>query len=226
MVGSLLQNFSYESIQEFQVLQHRWTAEQGRAVGGIVNVITKSGKNDLFGSFFTNFRNESMRAFDYFDKLNKELNANYKKPKFNRSEFGGSIGGPLIKDNAFFFFALERFRERQNNAVAPSAIAELQAIPGIQFVSEIPTPYDDTLMSAKFDFRLSDRQTVFYRYSYQGNDSPNDQVAVPARTDLSGGNFNTNRLIVSSRTIRLIFRRTSLMSLRFISRILQMKSSA
>ncbi len=46
VVGSLLQNFSYESIQEFQVLQHRWTAEQGRAVGGVVNVITKSGTND------------------------------------------------------------------------------------------------------------------------------------------------------------------------------------
>ena len=47
VVGSLLQNFSYESIQEFQVIQHRWTAEQGRAVGGIVNVITKSGTNQF-----------------------------------------------------------------------------------------------------------------------------------------------------------------------------------
>ncbi|MCA1623094.1 MAG: carboxypeptidase-like regulatory domain-containing protein [Acidobacteria bacterium] len=45
VVGSLLQNFSYESIQEFQVLQHKWTADQGRSVGGIVNVVTKSGTN-------------------------------------------------------------------------------------------------------------------------------------------------------------------------------------
>ncbi|MGH9937217.1 MAG: carboxypeptidase regulatory-like domain-containing protein, partial [Blastocatellia bacterium] len=50
VVGSLLQNFAYESIQEFQVLQHRWTAESGRAVGGVVNVVTKSGTNTLHGS--------------------------------------------------------------------------------------------------------------------------------------------------------------------------------
>jgi hypothetical protein len=65
VVGSLLQNFSYEGIQEFQVVQHRWTAEQGRAVGGIVNVITKSGTNDFRGSFFANFRDEKFRALDY-----------------------------------------------------------------------------------------------------------------------------------------------------------------
>ncbi len=68
VVGSLLQNFSYESIQEFQVLQHRWTAEQGRAVGGIVNVITKSGGNAFHGSFFANFRDEKWRALDFFEK--------------------------------------------------------------------------------------------------------------------------------------------------------------
>ena len=55
VVGSLLQNFAFEGIQEFQVLQHRWTAESGRAVGGVVNVVTKSGGNTLHGSGFFNF---------------------------------------------------------------------------------------------------------------------------------------------------------------------------
>lgn len=194
VVGSLLQNFSYESIQEFQVIQHRWTAEQGRAVGGIVNVITKSGGNKLHGSFFSNFRDEAWRAFDYFDNLSRESNPAYTKPSFSRQEFGGSVGGPIKRDKAFFFFAMERFRERQNNAVAPAAVAELQAIPGNQFVSVIPTPYNDTLLSAKSDYKLTSKQSMFFRFSYQGNDSPNDQIAVPARTDLSGGNFNTNKL--------------------------------
>ncbi|MBK9152956.1 MAG: TonB-dependent receptor [Chloracidobacterium sp.] len=194
VVGSLLQNFSYESIQEFQVIQHRWSADQGRAVGGVVNVITKSGTNGFHGSFFSNFRDDAITSSTYFDKLTRESNPAFEKPEFNRQEFGGSIGGPIVKDRAFFFFAMERFRERQNNAVAPSAIAEIQAIPGNQFVPEIPTPYDDTLLSAKVDHRLTDKQSMFYRFSYQGNESPNDQVAVPARTDLSGGNFNTNKL--------------------------------
>ena len=68
VVGSLLQNFAYESIQEFQVLQHRWTAESGRAVGGVVNVITKSGSNTLRGSGLFTFRNENLMAKDFFQK--------------------------------------------------------------------------------------------------------------------------------------------------------------
>ena len=68
VVGSLLQNFAYESIQEFQVLQHRWTAESGRAVGGVVNVITKSGTNALRGSGLFTFRSEDMMAKDFFQK--------------------------------------------------------------------------------------------------------------------------------------------------------------
>ncbi|MFN2390942.1 MAG: TonB-dependent receptor domain-containing protein [Pyrinomonadaceae bacterium] len=202
VVGSLLQNFSYESIQEFQVLQHKWTADQGRSVGGIVNVVTKSGTNSLRGSAFFNYRGEELRALDFFDKqringqpaYNIAPDPSYTKPYFARQEFGGSIGGPIIKEKTFYFFALERFRERQNVAVLGSVIPQLQAIPGNQFVPVIPQPYDDTLLTAKVDHRLNDAQNLFVRYSYQGSDSPNDQVGNPARTDLSGGNSAINRL--------------------------------
>ncbi|MDQ3687059.1 MAG: TonB-dependent receptor [Acidobacteriota bacterium] len=194
VVGSLLQNFSYESIQEFQVLQHRWTAEHGRAVGGVVNVITKSGGNDLRGSFFFNYRNEAMRAFDFFENQRREADPSFQKPKFNRQEIGGSVGGRIVRDRLFYFFALERFRERQNVAVSQSALTQLNLIPGAQAVSEIPTPYNDTLLTARIDHRLTDNQTMFYRFAYQKNDSPNDQVGNPATTDLSGGNFTNNKL--------------------------------
>jgi hypothetical protein len=196
VVGSLLQNFSYEGIQEFQVVQHRWTAEQGRAVGGIVNVITKSGTNDFRGSFFANFRNEKLRALDFFDKLEKNTrNPNFTKPKFSRQEIGGSLGGPVVKDKLFFFFALEGFRERQNVRINPNALtAGLQLIPGVQFVPEVPTPYNDILLSAKVDHKISDKQSMFYRYSYQKNDSENDQITIPPVTDLTGGNTSNNKL--------------------------------
>jgi len=189
VVGSLLQNFSYESIQEFQVLQHRWTAEQGRAVGGVVNVITKSGGNEFHGSFFTNFRDEALRARDFFEDT-----ANRDKPPFSRQEIGGSIGGPIKRDKLFFFGALERFRERQNIGVLPSALPQIAAIPGSQPVDEIPSPYDDTLATVKVDHRVTDNQSMFYRFSFQKNNSPNDQVANPATTDLTGGNTTDNKL--------------------------------
>ncbi|HZI18770.1 MAG TPA: TonB-dependent receptor [Pyrinomonadaceae bacterium] len=194
VVGSLLQNFSYESIQEFQVLQHRWTAEQGRAVGGVVNVITKSGTNEFRGSLFANFRDEQWRALDFFEKQRQATDATFRKPNFSRQEVGGSIGGPIKRDDLFFFFALERFRERQNVAVSAAALPQLQLIPGNEAVSEIPTPYNDTLLTAKIDHRLTDKQSMFYRFAYQKNDSPNDQVPNPATTDLTGGNLTNNKL--------------------------------
>jgi len=194
VVGSLLQNFSYESIQEFQVLQHRWTAEQGRAVGGVVNVVTKSGSNEFHGSLFGNFRDEKLRALDFFEKQRRLTDTNFVKPDFSRQEFGGSLGGPIKRDRLFFFTALERFRERQLNALSANAALNLPLIPGIGSVANIPTPYDDWLFTGKVDHRLDDDQTMFYRYSYQKNSSPNDQIAVPANADASGGNLNNNEL--------------------------------
>lgn len=202
VVGSLLQNFSYESIQEFQVLQHKWTADQGRSVGGVVNVVTKSGTNNLRGSAFFNYRGEELRALDFLDKqriagqtvYGIAPNPAYRKPYFARQEFGGSLGGPIVKEKTFFFLALERFRERQDVGVLGSAIPEIQAIPGNEFVPNIPQPYNDTLFTAKVDHRFTDSQNLFVRFSYQKNDSPNDQVTFPARTDLSGGNQTNNKL--------------------------------
>ena len=194
VVGSLLQNFSYESIQEFQVLQHRWTAEQGRAVGGVVNVTTKSGSNRWTGSFFANFRDEKLRTFDFFEKQRQAATPDFEKPSFSRQEVGGSIGGPIAKDKLFFFFALERFRERQNVSVSQAAAVQIPLIPGSDFVSEIPTPYNDTLLTTRVDHNLTDSQSMFYRFAYQKNDSPNDQVANPATTDLTGGNTDDNKL--------------------------------
>ena len=190
VVGSLLQNFAYESVQEFQVLQHRWSAEAGRAVGGVVNVVSKSGTNDLRGSAFGTFRNDSLVAKDFFQKRGVS------EPPFERKEYGGSVGGPILRDRLFFFGAIERFDEpKSETPIRSQAIFnELAAVPGADPVQSIATPYDDTLLTAKVDQRLNDRQNLMYRFSVQLNSSDNDQVANPATTDLSGGSTNTNDL--------------------------------
>ncbi len=189
VVGSLLQNFAYEGIQEFQVLEHRWTAESGRSVGGVVNVVSKSGTNDLHGSAFFNFRNQSLRAKDFFEKQTTGS-----KPKYNREEYGGSLGGPLVKDKMFIFGAFERFRERQNLLVNPALLPEIAAIPGVTASPTIPLPYNDTLLTIKVDHHYNSRQTLMYRFAYQKNDSPNDQFDAGVPSDLTGGNLNNNRL--------------------------------
>jgi len=188
VVGGLLQNFAYEGIQEFQVLQHRWTAESGRAVGGVINVITKSGSNDLHGSAFLNFRNQSIRTRDFFEKQTTDP-----KPEYDREEFGGSVAGPIRRDRLFFFGSVERFRERQDVLVNPARLPQIAAIPGVTPASTIPTPYDDTMFSVKVDHQLSSNQSMFYRYSQQNYHSPNDQFDPGKPGDLTNGNKNDNR---------------------------------
>src|SRR5260370_21919285 len=174
VVGSLLQNFAYESIQEFQVAEHRWTAESGRSVGGVVNVISKSGTNTLHGSGFFNFRNQSLRARDFFEKQSTDP-----KPKFNREQIGGSIGRRLKKDKLFFFGAIDRLRERQNILINPALLPQIAAIPGVTAASTIPLPYNDTLISVKVDNTMSSRQSMSYRYSFPKNNSPHHQFTPP-----------------------------------------------
>lgn len=193
VVGSLIQNFAYESIQEFEVLQHRWTAESGRSVGGVVNVVTKSGTNELRGSAFGSYRGDKTRTMDFFELQRKAATPSFEKAEFLRQEFGGSIGGPIARDQVFFFGALERFRERSDNLLTQTAFTQLSAIPGASVLSAIPTPYDDTLLTVKADWQLGGSNRLFGRLAFQDQSSPNDQIPVPATTDLNNGNTNNTR---------------------------------
>lgn len=209
VVGSLIQNFAYESIQEFQVLQHRWTAESGRSVGGVVNVISKSGTNQLRGSAFGSYRGDNTRTMDFFELQRKASNPLFQKADFSRQEWGGSLGGPISRDRLFFFGAIERFRERSENVLTQAAFNQLSAIPGAQVQSAIPTPYDDTLVTVKTDWVPGSGQTLFARFAYQGQTSPNDQIPVPATADLNNGNTNetTNYDLVANHTWTLAHNR-------------------
>jgi hypothetical protein len=93
VVGSLIQNFAYESIQEFQVLQHRWTAESGRAVGGVVNVITKSGTNSCAArrSAVTATRK---RGRSTSSRAAAGGDLDFTKPEFERRSTAGRSAGP------------------------------------------------------------------------------------------------------------------------------------
>ncbi|HUK49386.1 MAG TPA: TonB-dependent receptor, partial [Terriglobales bacterium] len=95
---------SPDSIQEFRVLTNTFDAEYGRNSGSVVNVITKSGTNDWHGNLYEFFRNRSLNANGYFDTT---------KPQFNQNQFGGTFGGPIQKNQTFFFMSYEGRRIRQ-----------------------------------------------------------------------------------------------------------------
>jgi hypothetical protein len=89
---------SVDAIQEFKVVTSPYSAEYGRSPGAAVSVSTKSGTNDFHGTAYEYFRNESFDSIDFFSKR-----ANAPKPANDQNQFGGNLGGPVIKGRAFFF---------------------------------------------------------------------------------------------------------------------------
>ena len=95
-----------EAVLEFQVLTNAYSAEFGRAAGGVFNAVTRSGANEFTGSVFEFHRNSALDARNYFDPRG------IPKPDFTRHQFGGVVGGPLQRDRTFFFGAYEGLVER------------------------------------------------------------------------------------------------------------------
>jgi outer membrane receptor for ferrienterochelin and colicin len=93
---------SLDAIEEFKILRNSYGPEFGGAGGGQVNIVTRGGTNQFRGSGSWNFRNDALNATDYFLK-----EADQPKGELKRNDFGGSFGGPIIKDKLFFFGALE-----------------------------------------------------------------------------------------------------------------------
>ena len=117
--GSVLGgNLGVDAIQEFSVLTSNYSAEYGKTSGGVVNAITRSGTNDIHGSVYEFLRNSRLDARNYFDVGNI--------PPFKRNQFGGAVGGPIIKNRTFFFADYEGIRQSKGLTAfdtVPSAAA-------------------------------------------------------------------------------------------------------
>ena len=96
-----------DAIEEFRVISNTFDAEYGRNSGAVVNVVTKSGTNQWHGNVYEYFRNKVLNAQGYFNTV---------KPQFNQNQFGGTFGGPLLKDRTFFFVSYEGRRIRQGQS--------------------------------------------------------------------------------------------------------------
>ena len=96
-------NLGVDAIQEFSVLTSNYSAEYGKTSGGVVNAITRSGTNDIHGSVYEFLRNSRLDARNFFDVGSI--------PPFRRNQFGGAVGGPIVKNHTFFFADYEGVRQ-------------------------------------------------------------------------------------------------------------------
>src|SRR5206468_4317816 len=183
----------------------------GRSEGAAINMVTKSGSNNFHGSLFGFFREQQFNATDKF------ASEGGTKPPYERQFFGGSVGGPIIKDKLFGFFAIERQREQTSFAESPDAFTQLTAAASAGLAAQvapiIPTPFYENRYNGRLDYKFSDRETAYISYTSQANNSLNDQSN--GTGDLSEGNFTKNHLQVANFTLSSVFTPTLVNSFTF-----------
>lgn len=160
--GSIRSTFSQEAVREFQVVSDGYSAEFGRAVGGVINIVTKSGTNDFRGSLFFFGRN---------DALSTRESLTPSKTPYQQYQYGVTGGGPIVKNKAFFFVALERLNIRQGNIVTISdTVLQAARRNGLNFQtgSAIEFGVGNSTGLVRGDWQVTPGDSVSIRYNYGG----------------------------------------------------------
>lgn len=156
--GAARSSFGQDAVQEFQVITDSYSAEFGRVLGGIVNIVTRGGTNEFRGeSFFLN-RNDAVAARDVFAR---------KKQALNQYQFGALFSGPIKKDKTFLFTSFERLTAEQSNIVTLSQDAiRVTQNEGFNLRNGIVTyAVGTTSVLARVDSQLSPNSTLWVRYN-------------------------------------------------------------
>ena len=191
-------SISQAAIREFQVNTSSYSAEYGRSAGGVVNAITKSGTNDFHGGAFYYQRNNRWGARNPLAVRQALINGVFTpvgyKPKDVRHQFGGTIGGPIVRDKAFFFFSYDQQKRNfpglavfgQNGflnlssanrtALLLRGLTNTQIDNTLNFLASLSGPVprtgDQKLILPKVDWVLNDKNTLTVSYNRLRWDSP------------------------------------------------------
>jgi Carboxypeptidase regulatory-like domain/TonB-dependent Receptor Plug Domain len=204
-------DITLEAVKEFQVIASGANAEYGRTAGGVVNVITKSGSNNIHGGIFEYFRTEGLSAATSDGKPLQD---------FLRNQFGGGVGGPIKKDKLFFFGAAEGIREDLTRTNLSVPIGSSCGTPGITFNGTLAT--DQAILASpdcqrialvnfmksqfneddgapvihsvrngaafgRIDYNLNAKNQIFGSYNYDYSKNTNQTFDVPAYGTTANG---------------------------------------
>jgi hypothetical protein len=202
VVGTTVQNFSQEIVQEFQIGLSNFSLSTGASASGSVNIVSRSGGNEFKGNAFLYARDDKFAAFPALSRLDDAhgipIAAQATRIPFDRQQFGGTLGGPIIKDKLFFFGSYER-----NNQDGSSIHNPLRAP---SFAGFNANPFDETLFTGKVDWVINDKATTFFRYSFNDNKAqgpfPLGSGIFPR--DSASGIFQSNDQIVTNRAHNLV----------------------
>ena len=155
-MGEPRQNFAMDAIQEFKVSTSTYKAEYGLATGGVLAVVTKSGTNQLHGSGLLFFRDASITAKEFFQAT---------KPDYRRYQYGGTIGGPIVKSKTHYFLAYEGTQENQFFTVNTRGLFP-------QYEGTFKSAQDRWTYNVKINHQLTQTQSLFVRYGAEDEYRP------------------------------------------------------
>lgn len=159
-MGEPRQNFAMDSIAEFKVSTSNFKAEYGLATGGVMTVVSKSGTNELHGSGLLFLRDAAFTAIEYFQKASGKP-----KPDYRRYQYGGTIGGPIVRDKTHFFFAAEGTNETQFFTVFANNLWP-------QYEGVYQSKQNRWTYTAKVNHELRQNQSVFLRVAQENEYRP------------------------------------------------------
>jgi carboxypeptidase family protein len=194
--------YSMDAIKEFQVSASNYSAEFGQAAGGVVNAVTKSGTNGIHGDLFYYLRYPSLNALDPIAKA-KGI---FAQPDHQRQQFGGSVGGPIVKDKFFYFFNYDGSRRvfpiiytgpSVAGSVAtgncPATATAAQCTAAVNFVNSLtgifPRAGNQDVYFGKLDYQLNPDNHVSASFNFHNWRSPNGIITSPTRF---ADSFTTN----------------------------------
>jgi hypothetical protein len=178
IVGTTVQNFSQEIVQEFQIGISNFDLSTGASATGSVNVVSRSGSNQYHGNGYIYWRDSSFAAFPSISRLDAVHGIPTELQRsdipFDREQFGGTFSGPVKKDKVFFFSNVE-----YNNQDSVSIHVLSPSLFG--FNGFTGNPFNELLATGKLDWTISDKMNMFGRYSHDNNDQ---QAPFPAGTGI------------------------------------------
>lgn len=174
ITGGTAQNFSQETVQEFQLTTFNFDLSVGNTAVGAVNIVSRTGSNDFHGSGFYFFRDHNVAAYPAFKRPcdptafnpgcnNPELRPELEDPFFARRNMGINVGGPIKKNRLFFFSNFE-----YTNQVGAQTISFAHPVwAGFSHVGSLP--FRGKLFNTRLDYKLNDKHNAYIRYSSDVN---------------------------------------------------------
>ncbi len=221
-------SISQAAIREFQVNTSSYSAEYGRSAGGVVNAVTKSGTNEFHGGLFYYQRNNKWGARNPLATNTVLINGVFTpvgiKPEDVRHQFGGTIGGPIVRDKAFFFFSYDQQKRNfpglarftsgtflnlstaTRNSLIARGVSGARIDETLAFLNsltgEVPRRGDQKLFLPKLDWNINDKNTFTATYNRLRWDSPNG-IQTQATNTRARDNFGDDFVEIDWLTLRL-----------------------